>query len=30
MAARAQRQILAEIVDGLVAAAFAGACRQQA
>src|SRR4029077_1352580 len=29
MAARAQRQILAEIVDGLVAAVFAGARRQR-
>jgi hypothetical protein len=29
MAARAERQILAEVVDGLVAAVLAGACRQR-
>jgi hypothetical protein len=29
MAAQAQRQVLAEVVDGLVAAAFAGARRQR-
>lgn len=29
MAARAQRQILAEVVDGFVAAVLAGACRER-